>query len=107
MTTSSVVRSRLEAQGFCNLDDATLTELAPWMRWSPALCTVFMAIGTALNSPVILWSLAATAFLGVLLPFHPFDLLYNYGVRFLSGTRAPFLTMGRSADLHAVLQRYG
>lgn len=88
MTTSSVVRSRLEAQGFCNLDDATLTELAPWMRWSPALCTVFMAIGTALNSPVILWSLAATAFLGVLLPFHPFDLLYNYGVRFLSGTRA-------------------
>jgi hypothetical protein len=47
-----------------------------------------MAAGTAFNSPVILWSLAVTAFLGVLLPFHPFDLLYNYGVRFLTGTRA-------------------
>jgi len=88
MAVSSVVRSRLEAQGFCNLDDATLSELAPWMRWSPALCTIFMAAGTALNSPVILWSLAATAFLGALLPFHPFDLLYNYGMRFLTGTRA-------------------
>ncbi len=76
-----------EAQGFCNLDDATLKELAPWMRWSPALCTVFMAAGTALNSPLILWSLAAIAFLGTLLPFHPFDLLYNYGMRFVTGTR--------------------
>jgi hypothetical protein len=25
--------------------------------------------------------------LGALLPFHPFDLLYNYGVRYLTGTR--------------------
>lgn len=88
MVISSVVRSRLEAQGFCNLDDAILKELAPWMRWSPALCTVFMVAGTALNSPLILWSLAATAFLGALFPFHPFDLLYNYGMRFLTGTHA-------------------
>lgn len=87
MAVSPVVRKRLEAQGFCNLDDPTLDELAPWMRWSPALCTVFMAVGTALNSPLILWSLAATAFLGTLLPLHPFDLLYNYGIRFLTGTR--------------------
>lgn len=87
MAISSVVRKRLEAQGFCNLDDSTLDKLAPWMRWSPALCTVVMAAGTALNSPVILWSLAATAFLGTLLPFHPFDLLYNYGMRFLTRTR--------------------
>jgi hypothetical protein len=87
MTTDSVVRRRLEAQGFCNLDDDTLKELSPWMRWSPALCAICMLIGVALNSPVILWALAATAFLGALLPFHPFDLLYNYGVRFLTRTR--------------------
>lgn len=87
MAASSVVRRRLEAQGFCELDDAAMDELAPWMRWSPALCTVFMAAGTALASPLILWSLAATAFLGALLPFHPFDLLYNHAIRFLTGTR--------------------
>lgn len=82
------VRSRLEAQGFCGLDDATLEEVGPWLRWSPAFCTLFMTLGVALKSPVLLWGLAVTAFLGVLLPFHPFDLLYNYGARFLTGTRA-------------------
>ena len=87
MTVNAVVRKRLEAQGFCNLDDTTLDELAPWLRWSPAFCTAFMAIGVALKSPIILWALAATALFGALLPFHPFDLLYNYGARYLTGTR--------------------
>lgn len=93
MATSPVVRARLEAQGFCNLDDAALGELAPWLRWSPALCTIIMAAGVALQSPAILWSLAAIAFMGALLPFHPFDLLYNHGMRFLTGTR-PFPRQG-------------
>ena len=87
MAVSDVIRRRLEAQGFCNLDDATLSELAPWLRWSPALCTVLMAAGTALNSPPLLWALGMTALFGAVLPFHPFDLLYNYGVRHLTGTR--------------------
>jgi len=88
MAVSQVVRRRLEAQGFCGLDDATLEEVGPWLRWSPALCTFFMAAGVVLKSPAILWALAATALLGALLPFHPFDLLYNYGARHLTGTRA-------------------
>lgn len=87
MAVNSVMRRRLEAQGFCNLDDATLDEVGPWLRWSPAFCAVFMTAGVALQSPAVLWALAATAFLGVLLPFHPFDLLYNYGARYLTGTR--------------------
>lgn len=86
MVVSPIVRNRLETQGFCNLSDAELGELAPWLRWSPALCTMFMVAGVALRSPAVLWSLAATAFLGALLPFHPFDLLYNYGARYLTGT---------------------
>ena len=88
MTINSVIRSRLEAQGFCNLDDTALAELAPWMRWSPALCSIITVMGVILNSPTILWSLASVAFLGTILPFHPFDLLYNYGMRFLTKTRA-------------------
>ncbi len=87
MASNSLVRRRLEAQGFCNLDDATLNEVGPWLRWSPAFCTLFMVVGVALKSPAVLWALAATAFLGTLLPFHPFDLLYNYGARYLTGTR--------------------
>ena len=84
---STSVRQRLEAQGFHGLDDATLREIGPWLRWSPVLCTLVMVSGVALASPAILWALAATAFLGVWLPFHPFDLLYNYGARHLTGTR--------------------
>lgn len=84
---STSVRQRLEAQGFSGLDDAALREIGPWLRWSPALCTLVMLAGVALASPAILWALAATAFLGVWLPFHPFDLLYNHGARHLTGTR--------------------
>jgi hypothetical protein len=87
MAVSQTVRQRLEAQGFYDLDDATLTELAPWLRWSPALCTIFMAVGVAFRAPLVLWGLAATALLGALLPFHPFDLVYNYAVRHLTRTR--------------------
>ncbi len=89
MSALSVLRRRLEEQGFCDLDDAAIAEVGPWLRWSPVLCTVFMVLGVALQSPLVLWLLAATAALGVILPFHPFDLLYNHGVRHLTGTR-PF-----------------
>lgn len=87
MAISAVTRSRLEAQGFCGLDDATLEEVGPWLRWSPVLCTLVMTVGVLLTSPLVLWGLAAIAFLGTLLPFHPFDLLYNHGARHLTGTR--------------------
>jgi hypothetical protein len=87
MPVRSSVRRRLEAQGFCGLDDATLEEVGPWLRWSPVFCTLFMLAGVALQSPALLWALAATAFLGALLPFHPFDLLYNHVARHLTGTR--------------------
>jgi len=74
---------RLHIQGFNTVDEAWLAEIAPWLRWSPALCATFAAVGTAMASPWILLALAGTAFLGAILPFHPFDLIYNYGIRFL------------------------
>ena len=52
------------------------------------LCAVVMGVGTALASPPILWTLAVIALVGAVLPFHPFDLIYNYGLRFVTGTRA-------------------
>jgi hypothetical protein len=90
---TTVLRRRLEEQGFCNLDQEALTELGPWLRWSPAICAVVILIGTLLQSPMILWALAITAALGTALPNHPFDYLYNYGVRHVTGTR-PFPPQG-------------
>jgi len=86
MPVSRTVRSRLEAQGFCGLDDDTLAQLAPWMRWTYTLGTLVTLIGVALTSPGVLWVLAAITSVGIFLPFHPFDLLYNYGMRYLTRT---------------------
>jgi hypothetical protein len=83
----AVLRRRVEAQGFCGLDDSALAEVGPWLRWSPAICTVVMAVGTALASPAVLWSLAAVALAGAALPAHPFDFVYNGVVRRATGTR--------------------
>ena len=89
MSNPVVLRRRLEAQGFRSLDEVSLAEVGPWLRWSPALCTIVMAAGTILRSPPVLWALAAIALLGAVFPAHPFDLLYNGVVRHLTGTR-PF-----------------
>ena len=93
MPVNPTVRSRLEAQGFCGLDDATIHELAPWIRWTYTLGTIVTIIGVVLTSPPVLWTLAAITSVGIFLPFHPFDLLYNYGARYLTGT-GPFPNSG-------------
>jgi uncharacterized protein DUF4395 len=93
MTVKPSTRSRIETQGFCGLDDAALQELAPWLRWTYALGTLFTVVGVAVMSPTLLWALAAATSVGIVLPFHPFDLLYNYGVRYITGTR-PFPKSG-------------
>jgi hypothetical protein len=49
---------------------------------------LWTAVGTALASPMILWALMPFAALGAILPGHPFDVLYNYGLRHLTGRPA-------------------
>jgi hypothetical protein len=87
MSVNPTVRSRLDAHEFSGLDDEALAELAPWIRSTYALGMVVTIVGVVMTSPVMLWSLAAVTALGIFLPFHPFDLLYNYGFRRVTGTR--------------------
>lgn len=75
-------------QGYEGLSDEELEEIALWTRFSPALCMTAAIIGTALASPWVLGALAVTAALGALLPMHPFDAIYNFGVRRVTGVRA-------------------
>ena len=70
---TATVRERIQAQGFCGLD----AQINYPLRLSPAICMVWVAVGTALASPTILWALAPFAALGAILPGHPFDVLYN------------------------------
>jgi hypothetical protein len=87
-STLGSVRENIQAQGFCGLDDRTCEQINYPLRLSPAICMLWAAVGTALASPTILWALAPFAALGAILPGHPFDVLYNYGVRHLFGTPA-------------------
>lgn len=81
----TTIRERIQAQGFCGLDDKACQQLNYPLRLSPAICMVWAAVGTALASPAILWALAPLAALGAILPGHPFDIIYNYGLRHISG----------------------
>lgn len=91
-------RKYLQVQGF-HLDDDALAEIGPWMRWPYALCASILVTGVVLASPWIIWTLAPIAFATVFLPSHPFNYLYNYGVRHLTGTRPlpPGTPQGRFA----------
>lgn len=78
-------RVLLDIQGFESVDDGTLASTQAWLRFSPALCAVVGAIGTVLEAPAVLWSLALIAVAGAALPFHPFDAIYTFGVRRATG----------------------
>lgn len=82
---TQTIRKRIEAQGFCDLDDQTYAQLNYPLRLSPAICMAWAAVGTALASPGVLWALVPFAALGAILPGHPFDVLYNHGLRHLFG----------------------
>jgi hypothetical protein len=79
-------RRRLDIQGFDTVEERELAQVAPWLRLAFGLCALLAAVGTAAASPVILLVLTAIAALAAALPVHPFDLVYNYGIRHLTGT---------------------
>jgi len=86
MALSTTIRDRLQTQGYVDVDEDTLAQVAPWLRWSPSLCTAIVILGTALGSEWVLWALVPFASLGALFSRHPFDYLYSLGLRRLTGT---------------------
>jgi hypothetical protein len=80
------IKRRLEIQGFTETDPGVLEETAPWLRFAYGLCAVLAAAGTILASPVILLSLTIFSAWGAASPVHPFDYIYNYGIRYATGT---------------------
>jgi hypothetical protein len=85
-TLSATMRKRLNVQGLSDIDDETLAETAPWLRMAFGICALLAGAGTALAPPTILWILTPLAALAVLSPVHPFDLVYNHGVRHVRNT---------------------
>lgn len=73
----------MKTQGYECTPDPEFEAVVPWLRFSPLLCSVIGAVGTFLAAPIVLFGLAVTAALGAVFPNHPFDLVYNYGLRHL------------------------
>jgi hypothetical protein len=85
---SPVTRRRLDIQGFTDVEENLLKQTASWLRFPFVLCTILAALGTVLASPTFLYVLTPFAALAAIFPTHPFDLIYNYGIRHLTKTPA-------------------
>lgn len=74
-------KKRLHIQGYQCYSDEQLNEYKYGIRFAYALCTVMAAVGLIFNNLTLLTITAIVALGGAILPNHPFDYLYNYGVR--------------------------
>ena len=79
-------RGCLTMQGYDALDDRERKRLWLGLRFSPLLCLTGIALGTVFASPLVLFAIALTAFVGGFLTAkHPFDHLYDATLRPLLG----------------------
>jgi hypothetical protein len=78
------MRSNLTTQGYC-LSDGERRELWLGVRFSTGLCLTLVAVALALESPVMVLVLAGIGLLAGFSAHHPFDHLWNHGVRHLVG----------------------
>jgi hypothetical protein len=80
----------LRAKSFwrTTLLDANLSSISqagrPRLAFGP--CAAMAGVGTAMASQTILLLLVPIASLAAAFPVHPFDLIYNHGIRFVTGT---------------------
>lgn len=86
--TSRFTERNLNMQGFACETDARIAGVESWLRLTPSLSTAWIVTGTALASPPVLFGFALTSAFGASRREHPFDQLYNRGIRRLTKTNA-------------------
>lgn len=78
MTVSESLRKRLDVQGFLEVDTKST---ARWLKFSALMCTIGFALGTYLQSPLLLFTMALFAVAGLSFHHTPFDWFYLYAIR--------------------------
>lgn len=82
MKTSKSRIERIRAQGYQYVcSDLEVSELAFGNRFAYILCSLILIYGIVTANIPILSIMLVIAFLGVVLPNHPFDYIYNYVLR--------------------------
>ena len=69
--------NRLKVQGYMKYSDQEISTYAFGNRFAFVLCGSIVALGVALADIRVLAAMTIIALGGVLLPYHPFDYLYN------------------------------
>lgn len=69
---------RIRAQGYQNYTPFEISRMAFGNRFAYILCTVISAYGIITFSAPTVFLMFIVAFLGVVLPYHPFDYIYNH-----------------------------
>ena len=80
---TNVLRKRLETQGYVCYTDKELHDHQLGIRFAYGMCITFVSIGLVLSNIYVLAFAMAVAFMAIILPRHPFDYVFNYGVRFI------------------------
>lgn len=83
---------RLRVQGYCNLSDEAISDLAWGNRMAFILCSTGASIGIVFAYTPLVWIMAAIALGGALLPRHPFDYLYNPIAKWVNKPQLPMRT---------------
>jgi hypothetical protein len=96
--TSAWMRANLTAQGYC-LSDTERRELAVALRFSTGLCLSLVVVALVLESPAMVFALSAIGVVAGFSARHPFDHLWNQGVRRLVG--GPPLPVNPARRRHA------
>jgi Domain of unknown function (DUF4395) len=94
----SWIDANLDVQGYCLT--AEESHALRWgLRFPTALCLVLVVLGLALQSAVLILALVPIGVVAGWTKRHPFDLIWNAGVRHLSG--APALPPNPKPRRHA------
>ena len=78
-TITPATRKRLQIQGYVNFSDKELSDHRFGIRFAYWACIMLVMAGLVMANVSVLTAAAGVAFLGAVLPYHPFDYLYNYG----------------------------
>ena len=97
-TVGDWMERNLATQGYC-LGAAERRDLRVGLRFSTALCLPVVVTALAVESPPLLLGLASVGVVAGFTPRHPFDLVWNHGVRHLFG--APVLPPNPARRRHA------
>jgi hypothetical protein len=84
VNTGAWMRENLTTQGYC-LSDAERRELAVGLRFSTGVCLTLVVVALVLASPAMVFAISGIGLVAGFGARHPFDYVWNHGVRRLVG----------------------